>query len=521
MTDLRDAITSTARRRILKGTAAAVLTAAGAPLARAQGAPGTGTPRRGGTLRIAVADQSNTDTFDSVLSRSGSDYLRAKAVYNSLCWVDGASQPVPDLAESYEADEKGLRWVFRLRKGVRFHDGSALRPADVVYSIMRHKTGPSLASSLLTNVTGIAADGADAVVFTLATPDFGFPLAMSETHMVIIKEGTTDFTRPIGTGPFRIKDFSPGLRTIGVRNEDYWRSGRPYVDGFEIIPLPDMQARINALLSGDVHLAVNLRGNGIDQVRNAGNAKILTTPTSGFASIHARVDLAPSNNRDLRLALAHLMDRKRFVEVVLRNEATLGNDVPILATSPLYNTELAQRAVDHDKAKFHLARAGIGTTPVEVYVTEAANGGVDIGQILQREAARVGLTLNLKRVPADGYWVNVSGQHPFTNNQCTPRPSDDLNMALFWKSDAPFNKCKFKAPGFDALVDEARASRDAAKRKELYFQMQKLIHEEVPQIIPALQNYVDGMAKSVQGIAPLGVGFLGGFDCAQTAWFDA
>ncbi|WP_186374279.1 ABC transporter substrate-binding protein [Roseomonas gilardii] len=478
-------------------------------------------PRRGGILRIAVADQSSTDTFDPVLARSGSDYLRAKAVYNALTWVNGRAEAVPDLAEFFEPDETATRWVFRLRKGVRFHDGSPLRPADVIYSIMRHKTGPSLGSAIVANVASITSNGPDSVLFTLTSPDVSFPLAMSELHMSIVKEGTTDYSRPIGTGPFRIETFQPGVRTTGVRNQEYWVPERPYVDGLELIPLSDMQSRVNALLAGDVHLAVNLRGAGIDQVSQSSSAKLLTTPTSGFSSIHMRVDMRPSDNLDLRLALAHLMDRKRFVEVVLRGQAVLGNDVPILSTSPLYNTDLPQRTLDPDRAKFHLGRAGIGSAPVEVYVTDAANGGIDIGQILQREASRVGLNLALKRVPADGYWANVSGMHPFSNNQVTPRPSDDLNIALFWKSNSAFNKCKFTAPGFDALADEARATRETGKRRDLYFQMQKLIYDATPQVIPAMQSYVDGVANRVMGIEPVPVGYLGGFNGAQNAWLAA
>ncbi|MBL6454617.1 ABC transporter substrate-binding protein [Belnapia sp. T6] len=503
------------RRGLLQGAGAGALAATfGAQAQEAR-------PRRGGILRIAAADQSSTDTFDPVLARSGSDYLRAKAAFNALTWVNSRAEAVPDLAESFESDPQAMRWVFRLRKGVRFHDGSPVRTADVVYSIMRHKTGPSLGSAIVANVASVAADGPDSVVFTLTSPDVSFPLAMSELHMSIVKEGTTEFSRPIGTGPFRIETFQPGVRTIGTRNPEYWVPDRPYVDGFELIPLSDMQSRVNALLAGDVHLAVNLRGVGIDQVRQSTAAKLLTTPTAGFASVHMRVDMKPSDNLDLRLALAHLMDRRRFVEVVLRGQAVLGNDVPILSTSPLYNTDLPQRALDPDRAKFHLGRAGIGSAPVEVYVTDAANGGIDIGQLLQREAARAGLNLSLKRVPADGYWVNVSGMHPFTNNQVTPRPSDDMNIALFWKSNGAFNKCRFTAPGFDALADEARATHDQGKRRELYFRMQKLIHDTTPQVIPAMQSYVDGISNRVMGIEPVPVGYLGGFNGIQNAWLGA
>src|SRR5690625_4355045 len=177
------------------------------------------------------------------------DYIRIKAFYNSLTWVDAKGNAIPALADSFESDESGTEWVFSLRKDVVFHDGSDLTAADVVYSFARHKKVPSVARPLVDGIEDIRADGPYKVIFKLVEPDVDFPLVASSFQFAIIKEGTTDFSNPIGTGPFKVKEFRAGLRTSGVRNGDYFISEKPYLDGFELISVLEVEARANALLT--------------------------------------------------------------------------------------------------------------------------------------------------------------------------------------------------------------------------------------------------------------------------------
>ena len=193
------------------------------------------TPKRGGKLRVAGATAAATDTLDPSKQSNQTDYSRCNMLYNGLTWLDGSLTPQPALAESFTTKD-AKTWVFTLRKGVQFHDGKPLTPADVVFSISRHKD-PATASK-----AKVLADFTD-------VPESG-----NQFHFHIVKEGTTDFATGIGTGPYKLKEFKPGVRSVVVRNDNYWKAGKPYLDEIEFVGIGDESARVNALLSGGMDL---------------------------------------------------------------------------------------------------------------------------------------------------------------------------------------------------------------------------------------------------------------------------
>jgi peptide/nickel transport system substrate-binding protein len=479
-------------------------------------------PRRGGLLRVATYTQSTNDTCDPAKFVLAGDYIRARCFYNTLTWLDSSSEATPELAESYEAiDPSQTVWRFKLRRGVTFHDGAPLTPEDVRFSLLRHKVVASAARQLAANIKDVEVEGPDAIIIRLETPDVDLPLVVGTFHFSVVRDGTTDFAQPNGTGPFRIREFRPGLRTSGTRFENYWREGLPYVDAFELITILDTEARVNALLAGDVHLVNELRGPSIEQVANSSSARLLVTPTRRITSLQYRIDMAPSGNQELRLAMAHLIDRERYMETVLKGQGVLANDHPFMPGMPFYNASLPQRKLDRDKAKFHFARSGIGSSRIEVNVSDASPFSTDIAQLIQRDAARIGMNIDIRRNPSDSYWNNVSGQRPITANTINPRPTIAMNLNLSWRTGAPWNRTNLRNQELDRLIDQASAEPDLNRRSEIYGRVQQIIYDVAVMTIPAFMNYVDGMSNKVQGLKPLPVGLLGGYDFANTAWLSS
>jgi len=483
----------------------------------------TAEPKRGGVLRVATHVQSANDTFDPAKFTFSNDYIRGTTFYNTLTVPNENNEPQPELAESWEADATGKNWTFKLRKGITFHDGSSMTAQDVVFSIMRHKVEETASSArpLVANITGVDIDNADTIVVRLESPDADLPNLMGIFQFAILKDGTTDFAKPNGTGPFTLKEFKPGVRTVGVRNGNYWKEGRPYVDEIELFYITDPIARLNALLAGDAHMVSELRGTAIDEVSKSETTKLFTATAPRYSFIRGVVDIPPADNEDLRLVFAHLVNRKRFVETVLKGKASLGNDHPFLGTSPLYNADIPQRELDHDKAKFHLQKSGIGSGKVEFHVSDAAPYGLELGQLLQREAAAIGFNMDLRREPADSYWNTIAGKRAFFIDAHSPRPTYNIMLTLFWKSTAPWNHSHFKDEKLDKLIDEGRSTLDLAKRKEIYGAAQRIIHDSASSIIPAFMDYVDGVANSVQGLVPGPLGNFGGFNFADKVWLDS
>lgn len=491
-------------------------------IASAGRASAQGTPKRGGNVRLALVQQSTGDTFDSARYDKGNDYIRGTSVYSYLTRMDEKGEAQPEVATSWEANKEATRWTFKIRKGISFSDGAPLTMDDIVYSILRHKDDKvaSTAKQLIANVTSVKGDGPDTLVIELAQPDVDFPILIGIFQFALVKNGTTDFSKPIGTGAFTVKEFQPGIRTVLTRNPNFWKSGQPYIDGFEMFPIPDAPARANALLSGDVDMILELRGNGIEQVAKSGNAEVFVTPSTRYTAIQASVNAAPSNNPDLMLGMSYLIDRKRVLDTVLRGYGTIANDHPIGSTSPYHNAALPQRGLDIDKAKFHFGKSGIGNAPIEISMGDAVLYSVDIGQLMQREAMRAGLNLQIKREPAESYWTAVAGKRPFFATNFHPRPTYNMLLNLAWKKGAAWNFSHYENEKLEKLIDATRAEFDLAKRKEQYGEIQTIIHNSGAIIIPTFLSYVDGISKKIKGLTPLPIGNLGGFNFTDRIWLD-
>jgi peptide/nickel transport system substrate-binding protein len=480
------------------------------------------TPKKGGRLRVAGSGTSTADTVDPAKQSFSTDYARCNMFYNGLTSLDGKLAPQLALAESIEND-KATIWTIKLRKDVVFHDGKKLTAADVVYSLNRHKD-PSVGSkakSLAEQMTAIKEIGPNEVQITLSAPNADLPVVLGTFHFLIIKDGTTDFSTAVGTGPYKCQEFKPGVRSIAVRNDAYWKPGQPYLDEIEFIGIPDESSRVNALLSDDVQMiaAVNARSAG--RISSTPGYQIHETKSGNYTDLVMRVDAAPTQNPDFVLAMKYLFDREQMRSAIVRGFAVLGNDHPIDPTNRFYNSELPQRPFDLDKAKFHFQKSGIGSAAVPIVASPAADNSVEMALLLQQAGQKIGLNLDIQRVPADGYWTNHWMKHPLGFGNINPRPSADILLTLFFKSDAAWNECGWKNEKFDQLLAAARAETDEAKRKQMYWDMQALVHEGSGIGIPIFLSLIDGLSTKVKGLGSIPLGGLMGYNFAENVWLEA
>jgi peptide/nickel transport system substrate-binding protein len=481
------------------------------------------TPKRGGRIRVAAATAAVTDTLDPARLSNQTDYARANMFYNGLIVLDGSLSPQPALAEQFSTKD-AKTWVFKLRKGVSFHDGKPLTPADVVFSILRHKdpATASRAKVLADPITSVKATGPNEVTIELAEPNADLPVILGTFHFKIVKEGTTDFNAGIGTGPFKLKEFKPGVRSIAVRNENYWNSGRPYLDEIEFVGIGDEGARVNGLLSGDLHLVAAVNPRSVERIKNTKGFSVFSTQSGQYSDLIMRRDLGPGKNPDFVLGMKHLFDREQMRQSIAIGHAVLGNDQPIDPTNRFYFAGLPQRKMDLDKAKFHLKKAGVlGGAAIPVVSSPAAMYSVEMATVLQATAQRVGLRLDVKRMPADGYWSNHWLNSPVGFGNVNPRPSADALLTMFFKSDAAWNESRFQNPKFDPLLLAARGETDVAKRKKIYADLQTMIHDEAGIGIPMFLASLDGHTTKLKGLSPIPLGGLMGYSFAEHVWLDA
>ncbi|MGJ7582060.1 ABC transporter substrate-binding protein [Variovorax sp. RHLX14] len=479
------------------------------------------TPRRGGKIRVAAATAAVTDTLDPAKQSNQADYVRCNMVYNSLTVLDASLTPQPSLAESFTTRD-AKTWVFKLRSGVVFHDGKSLAPADVVFSLMRHKDAAtaSKAKVLADQIDSVTASGPNEVTIVLSAPNADLPVIVGTFHFHIVKEGTTDFTAGIGTGPYKLKEFKPGVRTVVVRNEAYWKPGKPYLDEIEFVGIGDESARVNALLSGGMDLVASVNPRAVERVKGTPGYSIFTTQSGQYSDLIMRKDTGPGTNNDFALAMKYMLDREQMKKTIALDYAVIANDQPIDPTNRFYFKDLPQRPFDLDKAKFHLQKSGFAGK-VPMVVSPAAMYSVETALLMQQSGQRIGLDIDVKRMPAEGYWSTHWLNSPVGFGNVNPRPSADVLLTQFFKSDAAWNESRYKSERFDQLLLASRAETDLAKRKQMYADMQTMIHNEAGIGIPLFLASIDGHSNKLKGLSPIPLGGLMGYSFAENVWLEA
>jgi peptide/nickel transport system substrate-binding protein len=510
----------TSKSLISRRDALGGLVAAGVALALPGHAQAPLVPRRGGRIRVASMSSSTADTLDPAHGALSTDYARLYTLYSGLTQFDSQLRPQLALAEEITHEQRTL-WTIRLRKGVLFHDGKPLTAADVVYSLQRH-LDPAVASKVKTvaeQFAGIRTIGPLQLQIRLTGPNADLPTLLCDSHFLVVPEGTTDFRRGIGCGPYKLKEFTPGVRTIATRNPDYWKNGRPWLDEVEIIGIPEESARVNALLSGDVHIVNALNPRSTRRIEASGTHAVLPTPSGLFTDLIIKQTMAPTQNPDFRRALQLLFDRELIKKAMFRGYGTVANDHPVPPWHPYYNAELPQRGYDPEQARFLLKRAGLLGVRLPVYASTAAEGSVDMASLLQESAGSIGLHLAVNRVPSDGYWSNHWMKHPLCFGNNNPRPTPDMLFTQLFRSDAPWNESGWKNERFDQLLQLARGA-DEAQRKQMYGEMQALVHEHCGLAIPMFITLLDGYDKRVRGYGSIPTGGLMGYQFADNVWLD-
>ncbi len=508
----------TSRRSLLGMAMAGGLVSAGSLVLPAEAAPA---PKRGGKLVVAGYASSTKDTLDPAHASNSTDYSRLFMFYNGLTVFDRHLNALPDLAQSVETTD-AKNWVIKLRKGITFHDGSPFTSADVVFSLARHKdpATSSVVRPIATQMQEIKAAGPHEVHITLTGPNSELPSLLAIYQMVIVKDGTKDFSKGIGTGPFMVKEFSPGVRSIAVRNPHYFHHGKPYLDEVTFFGITNNAARVNALLSGDIDIASGITPLATRQIKAAKGFEVLNTAAGNYTDLIMHLDAPTIGNPDFVLAMKYLQDRERIRDSVFLGYATVGNDQPVAPSNPYYDASLPQRALDLEKAKFHLKKAGMLSSKVRLVSSVAATGSPDMAVILQDTARKIGFDIQIDRVPANGYWSNYWLKAPFAYGNINPRPTANILLTLFFQSTAPWNESHFKNPTFDKLLVAARAETDLAKRKQMYAEMQKLIRDDAGIGIPVFISDLDAYSTRVKGFYPIPTGDLMGFNFAQNVWVD-
>lgn len=439
----------------------------------------------GGVLRVAMQP---IVQIDPAAISSDSEVLVANHIYDYLVDIDPQSNATPRLAQEWSVSDDGLVYTFTLVDNATWHDGDPFTAEDVVYTFTRLRD-PAIGSStadLYANITAIEATGDHEVTFTLQQPNPFFLYDLSDNHALVVKNGTSEFNTFNGTGPFKLVSYTPEDRIVMTANENYFVAGQPSLAGLEIIFFNDETASVDALISGQIDLVMRMSTALFESLKGEDGIVTLDVPTNGFDLIRLRSDREPGNKPEVIQALKLATDRQAIWELVQQGYGAVGRDSPI---GPLYAayyseaTALPERNVE--EARRLLTAAGYPDGLNLTLHTPDTGGRPDLAAVLQSQWAEADINVEISVEPESVYygdngWLEVD--LGITGWGSRPYPQFYLDVML--KTGAQWNESHFSDPEFDALATLAGTTLDEAERIQAYQDIQKLLIERGPVIIP-------------------------------------
>jgi len=415
-------------KSLLVTVAAALALVAAAPLAAAQA------PKQGGAA--VVTFNNDLTTLDPQVGYDWQNWSVIKSIFDGLMdYKPGTTELTPDLAESYTVSEDGLTYTFKLRPGLKFHNGRAVTSADVKYSLERAvnpatqspgggyfgmiKGYDDVSGGKATELAGIATPDDTTVVFTLTRPDATFLHLMAINFSYIVpkeeieKAGADWGKQPVGTGAFKFVEWVPGQRIVLERNPDYFRQGVPYLDRLTFEFGQDPTVAVLRLKNGEVDIV----GDGIPPAQFA---EVMADPANkdliavgdqlhtGYVTMN--VTQAPFDNAKVRQAVNMALNKERIVRLINNRGVPATQALP--PAMPGYNPDNKGYAYDPEGAKKLLAEAGAGEIATELYAMNV-DPNPRIAQAIQQDLAAIGIKAEIRSLAqAEVIAAGGSGKAP-------------------------------------------------------------------------------------------------------------
>jgi ABC-type dipeptide transport system, periplasmic component len=459
-------------------------------------------PVRGGTLKAGLVGGESTNSLDPALFMTQVPFSFGKMWGEMIVELSPEGALEYRIAEEIGSSPDAKTWTLKIRDGIEFHNGKTVTAEDVAATLERHSDEKSKSGALgyMKGIESIKASGKE-VILTLKEPNADLPYLLSDYHIIVQPNGGKDAPDAgISAGPYKIAVNEPGVRHGGERFANYWQPDKMgFADQVEIIVINDATARTAALQGGQVHVINRVEPKIVDLIKRVPGVTIRNHAGPGHYVFIMHCNTAPFDNNDLRTALKLAIDREEMLDKILRGYGSIGNDFPINASYPLFPDDIEQRTYDPDKAKFHYQKSG-HDGPILLRTSDVAfPGAVDASQLFQQQAAKAGITLEIKREPGDGYWSEVWNKQPFCASYWGGRSTQDQMYSTAYISTADWNDTRFMRPDFDKLVLAARAELDENKRKQMYRDMAMLVRDEGGLILPFFNQFIDATGPNVEG----------------------
>jgi len=493
----------------------------------AKGAPGA-------VIKAGIITPTATINPVTVADQGGLDMLAQTGEY--LCLSTQTLVLKPVLATGWTPNDKSDVWTFKIRQGVKFHNGQALTADDVVYTYQLH-TNPKGSANALSAFGGVLLPAGVkkvddfTVEFHLSAPNGNFPYLTSSDNynMIILPKGYDPAkweSTFVGTGPFKFGSYTPKSGATFTRNESYW--GKKALPASTQFTFYDTQnPSILALTGGTIDVVGQFAVAGAQELLT-GSYNIIKLKSSAHRQLSMRTDKAPFTDARVRQAMALTLNRPAIVKALFQGFADVGNDSPFAPVYPSTNTSVPQRAQDIAKAKSLLAAAGHGSGFSTQLITENFVEIPQYAQIIAQSAKEIGVNVGLKVESSSQYygkatfgtsdWLDatmslVDYGHRGVPNVFLTSPLETYNAKT---GTGTWNAAHFANAQYDKLVAQYIAASDLGTQKTLAGQIETLLLAQTPIIFGYFYNYLTATAQGVTGVYPTAIGHLFLYNAAKS-----
>lgn len=432
-----------------------------------------------------------------------------RQIYNTLVDVDDEMNFVPELAESWEQPDD-LTYIFKLREGVKFHNGREMTAEDVKYSFERvlNPDTAAIGKSYYDSISAIEVVDTYKVKFTLKEPFAPFMTNLTSLYGAIVpkevvEENSNLMQIACGTGPFMLKEWIPDNKVILEKNPDYFVEGKPTLDKIEYYVMTDESARVAALRTGNVDV-IKLPASSIPLVRGNKDINILEYQSNDYSYVGFNLDLDKFKDVRVRQAISLAINRQEIINLVYDGNAKVTGFVPAAMGRWAIDFEAEELYKQNiEKAKQLMEEAGYPNgfeTTIAVGLLDDINS---TGEVLQKQLEQIGIRATIQNLESGQYvdaWKNRTHEMMVGRNGAGTDPN--RAVAFFFSSTGSANVWGYSNPEVDELCSKGKVTVDEGEREEIYKEAQKLIVNDVPNLFIASPMEYYFVRTNVEGFVP-------------------
>jgi peptide/nickel transport system substrate-binding protein len=466
-----------------------------------------------GNSEIVISLNADPPKLDPAQSSAFVDRQVLNNICDKLADIDAQGKIVPMLATEWTISDDKLAYTFRLREGVKFHDGTDFNADAVKANLARDMTDKSPRRTELSSVQSVDVVDSKTVKFTLKQPFAPFLSVLTDRSGMIVspkaaQEMGDDFlTKPVCSGPFMFQDRVKGDHITLVRNPNYWQPGLPKAAKLTYKIFTDPNVALVNLRSGQVDFIDSVPAKEVPNVQQDSKFAVVNQAGFGYQGIYLNTTKPPLDNKAVRKAIDLLIDRDALVKVVFSGTATPGHS-PFAPSHFAFGDSDKYDKPNLDQAKKLLADAGVSNVSFTLK-TGTAPVNVQVAQLIQNFLKPAGIDMQIEKLEF-GTQLDQTDKGDFQASALgwSGRPDPDLNIYDFVFTGGANNDSQFTNPTVDEQLKIARAESDEAKRKAAYDQVMQVLKDEVPYVYLYHQNNVFAMSAQVTGYTYVADGII-------------